>query len=131
MKERGIAYEQHKSFDDLLGKDLVHKLSFDFFLPAYNLLIEIQGSQHYACNDYFQANDGEFSAQVENDLKKYNYACQHGFHLLYITNTGNKAKSHIIGVLDSYLNADDASKAAIAFKQRNTEAGAFVKTILR
>ena len=47
-----IEYEPQKFFDDLKGvKNRV--LTFDFYLPRFNLLIEFQGKQHEKPIEYF------------------------------------------------------------------------------
>jgi hypothetical protein len=44
LKENNIEFEEQKSFEDLIYK---RSLKFDFFLPAYNLLIEYDGEDHF------------------------------------------------------------------------------------
>jgi very-short-patch-repair endonuclease len=44
LDNNNIKYERQKKFDDCKN---IHHLSFDFFLPDYNLLIEYDGEQHF------------------------------------------------------------------------------------
>lgn len=46
-----IEYEWQKRFDDLYGYCNKH-LSYDFYIPTYNLLIEYNGKQHYKSVDF-------------------------------------------------------------------------------
>lgn len=77
-----IEYEYQKRFDDCrgLGGNL---LSYDFYLPQYNLLIECQGEQHYRPITHF-GGEKQFNIQQEHDKRKREYAKKNGFHLLEI-----------------------------------------------
>jgi len=48
LKDNDISYEQQKKFNDLFGISGKRKLSYDFFLPDFNTLIEYDGVFHYA-----------------------------------------------------------------------------------
>ena len=58
-------------------------LSYDFYLPDYNLLIEYQGQQHEYAVDWFGGEE-KFVRQQEFDTQKRNYAKNHDIHLLEI-----------------------------------------------
>lgn len=47
LKEHNIDFIPQKTFDNLTGISGKKKLSFDFYIPEFNLLIEYQGEQHY------------------------------------------------------------------------------------
>lgn len=59
------------------------RLSFDFYLPTQNLLIEFQGKQHETAIDYFGGED-RFKIQQENDNRKKVYARDNNIELLEI-----------------------------------------------
>lgn len=59
------------------------RLSFDFYLPTQNLLIEFQGKQHETAIDYFGGED-RFKIQQENDNRKKAYAKDNNIDLLEI-----------------------------------------------
>lgn len=63
-------------------------LSFDFYLPLYNLLIEFQGIQHYEPTDFYRMGiehaKQSFKIQQENDEIKRVYANENNFKLLEI-----------------------------------------------
>lgn len=48
---KNIKYEKQKRFNDCRNK---RELPFDFYLNDYSCVLEIQGSQHYYENNYFQ-----------------------------------------------------------------------------
>lgn len=79
-----IPYVAQKKFDDLYGTSTTKRchLSYDFYLPEQNILIEYQGEYHdgTAGNQTKEA----FLKQQEHDLKKKQYAEEHGIPLLVI-----------------------------------------------
>lgn len=74
-------YISQKEFDNLLGVGYGN-LSYDFYLPQYNLLIEYQGSFHDGTAD-LQTSE-QFEIQQEHDRRKREYAELHGIKLLEI-----------------------------------------------
>lgn len=86
-----IPFEGQKTFDDL--KDSSY-LSYDFFLPRYNTLIEYQGIQHYEPVSFFGATDPEerFLYQQKHDAMKREYAQDNGYKLIEIPYTENTYK---------------------------------------
>ena len=59
------------------------KLSYDFYLPQYNLLTEIQGIQHEKPIEIFGGEE-QFKTQQEHDRRKREYAEKNGYKLLEI-----------------------------------------------
>ena len=57
-------------------------LTYDFYLPKYNLLIEYQGEYHD--NSIPMQTDFEFAIQQEHDKRKKEYAINNGINLLEI-----------------------------------------------
>lgn len=82
-----IFYIPQKEFDGLVGNFSVN-LSYDFYLPDYNLLIEYQGEQHEKPVDFngFGTNFAykKFKIQQEYDRRKREYAQNHNINLLEI-----------------------------------------------
>lgn len=68
LKKNNILHEKEFSFSDLRGKGS-HLLRFDFYLPEYNILIEVQGPFHY----FERTEKGEFIGMRKRDLKKNRY----------------------------------------------------------
>lgn len=62
LDEKAIKYEMQKTYNDLFYKN---KLRYDFYLPDYNLLIEIDGHQHFMPRDF----SGKGKKQAELSFK--------------------------------------------------------------
>lgn len=72
-----------KEFEGLVGLG-GGLLSYDFYLPTYNLLIEYQGEQHkYFCEWFHESEEG-FKKQQEHDRRKKEYAQNNNINLLEI-----------------------------------------------
>lgn len=82
-----IDFISQKKFEDLLGVGNGN-LSYDFYLPQYNLLIEYQGEQHYKPVDFhgFKENEAveQFKKQQIHDQCKREYAKNNNINLLEI-----------------------------------------------
>ena len=70
LKQSGISFEREKTFSDLRK----NKYRFDFYLPKQNILIEINGAQHYENISFFYKNRTEFKKAQERDRRKISYA---------------------------------------------------------
>jgi uncharacterized protein with PIN domain len=78
-----LYFIRQKEFDGLLG--LSNKnLSYDFYLPQYNLLIEYQGEQHGRYIKGMHKSKKDFEKQQEHDRRKCEYAKEHNIKLLEI-----------------------------------------------
>lgn len=80
LEKRQIDYIREKSFDDCRDKN---PLPFDFYLPDYNTLIEVQGQQHYHPVDIF-GGEKVFELQKEHDKIKADYCKSNDIRLLRI-----------------------------------------------
>lgn len=81
LESIGVEHECQVKYEGLLGvRD--KPLSYDFYLPRYNLLIEYQGEYHdgTARNQTKE----EYIRQVEHDRRKKNYAKENNIDLLEI-----------------------------------------------
>lgn len=81
LDKNNISYGSQKEFEGLTGVNN-GSLSYDFYLPHVNTLIEYQGQFH-------DGSSGEYSKvnleqQQEHDFRKRNYAKQNGYKLLEI-----------------------------------------------
>jgi len=95
---RNVYYIPQKEFDDLLGLG-GGKLSYDFYLPKYNLLVEYQGQFH-------DGSSGEYSkknlkTQKEHDKRKKEYAEDNNINFLEIWYWDF---DNIEEILDEYFN---------------------------
>ena len=94
LDKHNIKYIPQKRFKDLKDKTY---LSYDFYLPNYNILIEYQGTQHYSQNEYFGGIKG-FKKQQYHDKLKREYAKNNGYKLLelhYSLDTQDKINKYL------------------------------------
>ena len=90
-----IKYEAQKTFDDLKDKSY---LSYDFYIPDQNILIEYQGLQHYQPVEYF-GGENQFKLQQQHDKLKSEYAKINNYNLItvpYTEDTFSKIKKYLI-----------------------------------
>ena len=84
-----LLFETNKKFDNCKN---IKNLSYDFFIPKYNLLVEYDGKQHFYSIDKW-GGDKRLKKQVENDNKKNEYAQKNGFNIIRISKY--HTKTHI------------------------------------
>lgn len=84
LNQNKINYIPQKTFKGLIGVGK-RLLSYDFYLPEYNLLIEYQGEFHDGSGDTsnLQTPDA-LEKQQEHDKRKKEYATKHSIKLLEI-----------------------------------------------
>lgn len=97
----GIEFESQKTFEDLVGTR-GGLLSYDFYIPKYNLLIEYQGEFHDGniCVKSLQTIE-ELDRQKKHDQLKRDYTIQNDLLLLEIWYND---KDNIENILNSYFN---------------------------
>lgn len=78
LNDKQIEYIEQYTPSELEG------LSYDFYLEAYNLLIEYQGIQHYEPVEHFGGEE-KFIIQLDRDRRKREYAKKEGIKLLEIS----------------------------------------------
>jgi len=87
LENNQIYYICQKEFSNLIGINK-GKLSYDFYLSQYNLLVEYQGEQHDHPVDFkgkgMKYAEKEFKKQVEHDKRKKEYAKNNNIELLEI-----------------------------------------------
>lgn len=81
LNSYGYSYIQQKTFVGLVGVG-GGDLSYDFYVPDYNVLIEFQGEYHDGTAKI--QTSMEFFKQQEHDLRKRQYAEKHNIYLLEI-----------------------------------------------
>lgn len=78
----GLNFETHKRFDGLIGVN-GGMLSYDFYLPQLQLLIECQGQQHVKPIEIF-GGESQFTIQQEHDKRKREYAEKNHYRLIEV-----------------------------------------------
>ena len=87
LETNNINFDSQKSFDGLVGVGN-KPLTYDFYLPDENILIEFQGEQHehpvtFGGRSKYEA-VSDYEKQQEHDNRKRDYALSHSINLLEI-----------------------------------------------
>lgn len=77
LKENNITYIHQKKFKECKNK---RELPFDFYLPDYNICIEVDGEQHFYNTLY--RNEKDFEQRKINDNIKDNYCLFNNIQLI-------------------------------------------------
>lgn len=85
LESIGIYYEKEKTFEDLVNPKTGRKLRFDFWIPGENLIIEVNGVQHYRPIECW-GGEKNFQEQIYRDNTKKNYLKNNNINLLVINN---------------------------------------------
>ena len=99
LARNNINYISQKRFQDLKDKTY---LSYDFYLPEHNMLIEYQGIQHFESISFNGKDYSDLDKQKHHDRLKQRFAKDNGYKLLrptYKTDTQEKINKY----LDRYL----------------------------
>ena len=80
LDSMGVKYTRQRQFEDCVSKSC-RKLSFDFYLPEFNALIEYDGEQHFYP---VAGRDEQFVRTERNDKIKNNYAKKNNIDILRI-----------------------------------------------
>ena len=82
LDKEGIEYIQYATFDWLINQNTNRKLTFDFYIPKYDIAIECQGEQHFVSIEHFggveKLEDTKYRDSLKRELAKKN-----GIRLLY------------------------------------------------
>lgn len=97
LEDRHIDFQEQKKFDGLLGVG-GRSLSFDFFIPSMNVLIEAQGKQHFTPISFF-GGDEMYQKQVEHDRRKKEYARNNNYKFVEIYYNEAKQIESVLGEL--------------------------------
>ena len=80
LQKEKIKFQREKTYPDLK----FGYYRFDFFIPQYNLLIEVDGAQHYKFSKLFHKKRQDFLKAQERDRRKNSYALSHNIPLYRI-----------------------------------------------
>lgn len=86
LNKNGVDYVKEKRFDDCVGK-FNRTLPFDFYLPAYNACVEVDGIGHYrpvAFGVSKQDAEKAYQDRIKNDAIKDEYCKTHNINLLRV-----------------------------------------------
>lgn len=104
LDDNNITYVHQKTFDNLVGVG-ENLLSYDFYIPSKNILIEYQGIQHEKPVDFKGYGNKNaiknFEKQKEHDRRKAEYAHNNNIKLICIWYWNFK---NIESILSEYIN---------------------------
>lgn len=95
LDKHNIVYESQKKFHDLKDKTY---LSYDFYLPKQDILIEYQGLQHFRSISFDSKNYTDLEKQQYHDKLKRDYAINNDYTLLeptYKLDTQEKVNKYL------------------------------------
>ena len=78
LSKLGINFVRQQKFTEL------GDLKYDFCLKDYKVLIECQGEQHIEDIPFFHQGQKTFQYQLERDHKKYKFAVDNQYTILYL-----------------------------------------------
>lgn len=99
-----IDYEYQKTFPNLFGKNN-GLLSYDFYIPDRNVLLELHGLQHYEPVKWF-GGEKTFEIQTYHDELKYNYAKNNGY-ILVALKTNRITKQNLYKKLEKIFSINE------------------------
>ena len=101
LDENNIRYIWQHTFDDCKDK---RKLPFDFYLPDYDICIEVDGEQHfYSYNGYNQIKCGNFEDRIKKDNIKTKYCKDNEIELIRLRYNIIRSGS-FVNILNNELN---------------------------
>lgn len=80
LLQEKISFIREKTFQDLKNG----KFRFDFYLPKENIIIEVDGEQHFKQIKKFQKTRQDFLKQQERDRRKNSYCLANNISLYRI-----------------------------------------------
>jgi len=96
LEKNNINFIYQKRFKKCINKS---SLSFDFYLPKYNICIEFDGKQHYESINFFGGKDG-LKNSIKRDKIKNKYCKNNNIILIRIKYNENVEK-----ILNEYLSS--------------------------
>lgn len=91
LKELGVVYTPQKKFKGCINPKTNYSLKYDFYLPDYNMCIEVDGSQHdkvsYFGNMTKEQAEQSFKDTQERDIIKNKFCKDNNIQLLRIPYT--------------------------------------------
>lgn len=102
----GLDFEIQKTFEGLIGVKNGGLLKFDFYISSLNLLLEINGEQHYKPFDHWGGEE-QLLIQMENDNRKKAFARAMGINLVEIKcngeHDGERLREELQNAIDEAL----------------------------
>lgn len=100
LKNNNIEYIHQASFDNCRSPNSNHKLKFDFYLKALNVLIEFDGKQHFESVKIWGGEENLKEIQFRDNIKNQ-YAIENNIKLIRIS---YKDINNVDTILEKELN---------------------------
>lgn len=84
LKLKKIYYKTQRDTLECVNPRTNYPMPYDFELPEYRVIIEVQGEQHYKFIPYFHGSPENFEYQKWKDEQKKMHAEENGYQVLYI-----------------------------------------------
>ena len=105
LDEIGIEYVHQKRFDDLRSKN-DRQLSYDFYIPSLNMLLEYNGEQHYMPIRFDGMTEdkakAKFLQQIEKDKQKEDYAKSNNYNFVVIKYDVESIEDELVKIIKEY-----------------------------
>lgn len=82
LKQHNISYETEKIFDNLRSPKTNRVLRYDFYIPSYNMLLEVHGKQHYEFVPSWHKTIEKFKYNQSLDTIKKEYAIKNMYNFV-------------------------------------------------
>ena len=84
-----------------------NRLFFDYYLPQYNILVEVQGEQHYKYTPFFHGAPSDYRQAVKRDKLKQNYALANNFTLVIVDYNEDVSREMLLTKISEAQNGLD------------------------
>lgn len=83
LNKNNILYKREQTFENCVYLDSGRRPRFDFFLPKYKCLIEVNGKQHYTQGSGYMKKE-DINKRKERDSFKIEWAINNGYNIITI-----------------------------------------------
>ena len=87
LRDNNIKYLREITFKNLINPMTGNHLYFDFYIPKFKVIIEVQGDQHFKFVPDFHKDLQHFEYQQLKDQFKREYCIKHHYNLIAIPYT--------------------------------------------
>lgn len=102
LKRKGILFKIQFETLKCVNPKTKKVMPYDFEVPKYHLIIEVQGAQHLEYIPYFHGSEENFHYQLWRDNYKKTFASKKGYNVLYITYQDIRT-GHYKNLIDSII----------------------------
>lgn len=85
LKSTGVEFKTQHNTLKCVNCKTKRVMPYDIEMPEHNIIIEVQGEQHYSYSPYFHGSVENFEYQQWRDIQKKVFAEKHGYRVIYIS----------------------------------------------